>query len=39
LYNILIESGLEINADKPRHMIMPRHPNLGQDQNIRTLNE
>jgi hypothetical protein len=31
--------GLEINAEKTKYMIMSRHPNLGQDQNIRIANE
>jgi hypothetical protein len=31
--------GLEINAEKTKCMIMPRHPNLRQSQNIRTANE
>jgi hypothetical protein len=31
--------GLEINAEKTKYMIMSRHPNSGQVQNIRTANE
>jgi hypothetical protein len=31
--------GLEINAEKTKYMIMSRHPNSGQNQNIRTANE
>jgi sorting nexin-29 len=31
--------GLEINAEKTKYMIMSRHPNTGQNQNIRTVNE
>jgi hypothetical protein len=31
--------GLEINAERTKYMIMSRHPNLGQNQNIRTANE
>jgi sorting nexin-29 len=31
--------GLEINAEKTRYMIMSRHPNSGQNQNIRIANE
>jgi hypothetical protein len=31
--------GLEINAEKTKHMIMSLHPNSGQNQNIRTANE
>jgi hypothetical protein len=31
--------GLEINAEKTKYMIMSRHPNLGQNQNIRIANE
>jgi hypothetical protein len=30
---------LEINAKKTKYMIMSRHPNSGQNQNIRTANE
>jgi hypothetical protein len=40
---ILLEAsrdiGLEINAEKTKYMIMPRYPNSGQNQNIRTANE
>jgi hypothetical protein len=31
--------GLEINAQKTKYMIMSRHPNSGQNQNIRIDNE
>jgi hypothetical protein len=31
--------GLEINAEKPKYMIMSRYPNSGQNQNIRIANE
>jgi hypothetical protein len=31
--------GPEINAQKTKYMIMSRHPNSGQNQNIRTANE
>jgi hypothetical protein len=31
--------GLEINAEKTKYMIMSRHPNSGQSQNIRIANE
>jgi hypothetical protein len=31
--------GLEINADKTKYMIISRHPNSGQNQNIRIANE
>jgi hypothetical protein len=31
--------GLEINAEKTKYMIMSRHPNSAQNQNIRTANE
>jgi hypothetical protein len=31
--------GLEINAEKTKYMIMSRHPNSGQNQNIRIDNE
>jgi hypothetical protein len=30
---------LEINAENTKYMIMSRHPNSGQNQNIRTANE
>jgi hypothetical protein len=30
--------GLEINAEKTKYMIMSRHPNSGQNQNIRIAN-
>jgi hypothetical protein len=30
---------LEINAEKTKYMIMSRHPNSGQNQNIRIANE
>jgi hypothetical protein len=33
------DAGLEINAQKTKCMIMPRHQNSGQNQNIRTANE
>jgi hypothetical protein len=31
--------GLEINGEKTKYMIMSRHPNSGQNQNIRIANE
>jgi hypothetical protein len=31
--------GIEINAEKTKYMIMSRHRNSGQNQNIRTANE
>jgi hypothetical protein len=31
--------GLEINAEKTKYMIISRHPNSRQNQNIRTANE
>jgi hypothetical protein len=31
--------GLEINSEKTKYMIMSRHPNSGQNQNIRIANE
>jgi len=31
--------GLEINAEKTKYMIMSRHPNSAQNQNIRITNE
>jgi hypothetical protein len=33
------DGGLEINAEKTKYMIMSRHPNSGQNQDIRTANE
>jgi hypothetical protein len=33
------DTGLEINAEKTNYMIMSRHPNSGQNQNIRIANE
>jgi hypothetical protein len=33
------EVGLEINAEKTKYMIMSRHPNSGQNRNIRIANE
>jgi hypothetical protein len=33
------DAGLEINAEKTRCIIMSRHPNSGQNRNIRTDNE
>jgi hypothetical protein len=33
------DEGLEINAEKTKYMIMSRHPNSGQNQNIRITNE
>jgi hypothetical protein len=39
LYNILIESNLQINADKTKCMVMSRHPNSGKNHNIRVANE
>jgi hypothetical protein len=33
------DMGLEINAEKTKYMIMYRHPNSGQNQNIRIANE
>jgi hypothetical protein len=31
--------GLEVNAGKTKYMIMPHHPNSGQNQNMRTANK
>jgi hypothetical protein len=31
--------GLEVNAEKTKHMIMSHHPNSGQNQNTRIANE
>jgi hypothetical protein len=33
------DAGLAINAEKTKYMITSRHPNSGQNQNIRTANE
>jgi hypothetical protein len=33
------DAGLKINAEKTKYMIMSRHPNSGQNQNIRIANE
>jgi hypothetical protein len=33
------DTGLEINAEKTKYMIMSHHPNSGQNQNIRITNE
>jgi hypothetical protein len=33
------DTGLEINAEKTKYVIMSRHPNSGQNQNIRIANE
>jgi hypothetical protein len=33
------DTGLEINAEKTKYMIMSHHPNSGQNQNIRIVNE
>jgi hypothetical protein len=41
--DILLEAsrdiGLDINAEKTKYIIMSRHPNSGQNQNIRIANE
>jgi hypothetical protein len=34
-----MDIGLEINAEKTKYMIMSRHPNSGQNQNIRIADE
>jgi hypothetical protein len=36
---IQLKYGLEINAENAKYMIMSRHPNSGQNQNIRIANE
>jgi len=36
--NLLEATGLEINAEKTKYMIMSRHSNSGQNQNIKTAN-
>jgi hypothetical protein len=35
----LLEASRDINAEKTKYMIMSRHPNSGQNQNIRIANE
>jgi sorting nexin-29 len=39
LLEVSRDIGLEINAQKTKYMIMSRHPNSGQNQNIRIANE
>jgi hypothetical protein len=39
LLEVIRDIGLEINAEKTKYMIMSRHPNSGQNQNIRKANE
>jgi hypothetical protein len=39
LFEASKDIGLEINAEKTKYMIMFRHPNSGQNQNIRIANE
>jgi hypothetical protein len=39
LFEASRDIGLEINAEKTKYMIMSRHPNSGQNQNIRIANE
>jgi hypothetical protein len=39
LLEVSRDIGLEINTEKTKYMIMSRHPNSGQNQNIRTANE
>jgi hypothetical protein len=39
LSEVSIDVGLEVNAEKTKYMIMFRHPNSGQNQNIRIANE
>jgi hypothetical protein len=36
---VIRDVGLEINAEKTKYMIMSRHPNSVQNQNIRIANE
>jgi hypothetical protein len=35
----IVDTGLEVNAEKTKYMIMSCHPNSGQNQNIRIANE
>jgi hypothetical protein len=39
LLEATMDTGLEINAEKAKYMIMSRHPNSGQNQNIRIANK
>jgi hypothetical protein len=39
LIEVSRDTGLEINAEKTKYMIMSHHPNSGQNQNIRIANE
>jgi hypothetical protein len=39
LLEVSRDNGLEINLEKTKHMIMSRHPNSGQNQNMRIANE
>jgi hypothetical protein len=39
LLEAIRDVGLEINAENTKYMIMSRHPNSGQNQNIRIVNE
>jgi hypothetical protein len=39
LLEVSRDIGLEMNAEKTKYMIMSRHPNSGQNQNIRIANE
>jgi hypothetical protein len=39
LLEVSMDVCLEINAGKTKYMIMSRHPNSGQNQNIRIANE
>jgi hypothetical protein len=39
LVEVTRDIGLEINTQKTKYMIIYRHPNSGQNQNIRTVNE
>jgi hypothetical protein len=39
LFEASRDIGLDINAEKTKYVIMSRHPNSGQNQNIRIANE
>jgi hypothetical protein len=39
LLKVSRDIGLEINAEKTKYMITSRHPNSGQNQNIKLTNE
>jgi hypothetical protein len=38
LIDIIKEAGLELNAEKTKHMLLSRHQNVGQNHNMKTAN-